>query len=45
MNKLLLIAVDNFKADIIVPLDRDQFLISSERKPTKNIKQYRISKL
>ena len=31
MNKLLLIAVDNFKADIIVPLDADEFLISSKK--------------
>lgn len=31
MNQILLVAVDKFKADIIVPLDADEFLISSKK--------------
>lgn len=31
MNKLLLKAVDEFKSDIVVPLDADEFLISSKK--------------
>ena len=37
MNRILLIAVEKFKADIIVPLDADEFLISSNKGNPKEI--------
>lgn len=37
INRILLIAVEKFKADIIVPLDADEFLISSNKGNPKEI--------
>jgi len=37
MNKLLLKAIDEFNADVVVPLDADEFLISSTKENPKKI--------